>query len=191
MWASCSRGVDTNGNSTANNITLTEGEIICRDAAGGIAINAIEAQFTVEKCDIGYGNASAGIVIGAHADNTRIVNSRFEWDSQTSGVYPISIATNSFFNYMVGNIYTDGCQIPNVYDANGANARYQQLDAYAHFNDIPWGSPVFDVPLMFRQNPIFAGELYIPRDANSVLGIAKANNDSISASARIPNWCRS
>jgi hypothetical protein len=137
-------GTDSNGTSTANNITLSQGEIICRDASGAIGIDVIEGEITVESCDIGYGDASDGIVLHEGASACRIVNSRFEWDAQDSGKYPIKIEQGSLYHFIVGNIYTDACTVPNVFDENGVDARSVQIDVYDHSDIAPIGAPIFN-----------------------------------------------
>jgi hypothetical protein len=92
----------------------------------------VEGEITVESCDIGYGALSHGIVLRKGASACRVVNSRFEWDNQAPEKYPIRIDEGSLYHYIVGNIYTDACTVPNVYDANGARANSKQLDAYAN-----------------------------------------------------------
>lgn len=164
------------GSTTANNITLFQGEIICKDASGAIAIDVVEGEITVESCDIGYGDQSDGIVFRAGASSCRVVNSRFEWDDQASGKYPIKIEEGSLFHYIVGNIYTDDCTVPNVYDENGASGRSIQIDPYSNNGVLTVGSPIFNANVYFQQNPVFAGELYIPMDANTVFGIADGND---------------
>jgi hypothetical protein len=165
-------GVGSPGTTTANNITLFQGEIICKDASGAVAVDVIEGEITVESCDIGYGDLSDGIVFHEGASACRVVNCRFEWDDQASNKYPIKIEEGSLFHYIVGNIFTDDCTVPNVYDANGSDGRTTQIDVYANNDVAPTGSPIFNSTVYFQRNPAFAGELYIPMDANTVFGIA-------------------
>jgi hypothetical protein len=186
------QGTTPGGGPTANNITLTEGEIICRDASGGKAIDAIDGAPTVEKTDIGYGNASAGIVLGANTNNTRIVDSRFEWDAQGAGLYPISIGVNSFYHYFAGNIFTGGCTQPNIYDANtdpttGVGGRYLQInDCQADTNPIVPGGPVFgngfidiNIDTYFRRSPTFPAGVFVQGDMNSAFAAVTAANASV------------
>lgn len=143
-------GLDTNGSSTANNITLREGEIDCRDASGGIAVDVVQGQITVDACDIGYADASDGIVLRDGADSCRVVNSRFEWDDQDSGKYPVKILNGSQNHYIVGNIYTDACGRPNVYVENIDATKYIQIDAYARTGTLGNGGPAVNVGDFFR-----------------------------------------
>lgn len=171
-------GVDSFGNSTANQIMLIEGEIICRDATGGIAIDVVNGQILVDTCDTGYGNLSDGIVVRSGAVCS-VINSRFEWTSQNSAKNPIRIKTGSFNNFFTGNSYSAGCTIPNVLDDNGVNARYTQLDEYSRGNEVAYGSAIFHVGVFFGVNPTFANGLYIPKSANSALAIATGTDASV------------
>jgi len=186
------QGTAPGGGPTANNITLTEGEIICRNAAGGKAIDAIDGAPTVEKTDIGYGNASAGIVLGANTNNTRIVDSRFEWDAQNAGLYPISIAAGSFYHYFAGNIFTSGCTEPHIYDANinpttGVGGRYLQInDCQANNSPLYPGGPVFgngfidvNIDTFFRRSPTFPEGVFVQGDMNSAFAAETAAGASV------------
>lgn len=172
-------GIDGNGNPTANNILLTAGELNCRDATGAKAIDAIASELNVEFCDIGYGDASAGIVLGSNSNNARSVDCRFEWDNQDPSVYPISIATNSFYHYIVGNIYTGGCTVPNLYDANGSTGRYLQLDDFQRSADYPDGFVDFNIDVYFRRSPTFPNGVFVQGDMNSAFAAVTSSNDSI------------
>jgi hypothetical protein len=137
-------GTSAGGSSTANNITLSHGEIICKDASGAIGVEVIEGEVIVDTCDIGYADQSHGIVLRENAGSCRIVNSRFEWDDQGSGIYPVLIEEGSLYHYIAGNIYTDACSVPNVFDANGASGRFVQIDGYDHSSVGAIATPKFN-----------------------------------------------
>lgn len=162
-------GVGPNGGSTANNIMLLEGEIICRDAAGGRAIDAVDSQLIVHLCDIGYGDASAGIVLGANSPNARIIDSRFEWDAQDASVYPIMVETGSYYHYVAGNVYSNGCSRPNLHDANLPGGRYIQIDDFPRSAAFPEGFVDFNIDVSFRRSPSFPAGAFARGDTSPVL----------------------
>jgi hypothetical protein len=187
-------GTTAGGVPTPNNIMILESEIICRDASGGIAIDVIDGgELNVESCDIGYGDASDGIVLRAGVKYARIVNNRFEWDAQDSGKYPIHVLEDSYYNFFSGNTYSGGCQLPNMYDENGADARYLQVDDFARSSEFTDGYADFNIDTVFNQYLLSNHAIEVHSDRNSCLLVTDTSNTAVflvspaSKSVTMPN----
>jgi hypothetical protein len=173
-------GTDGGGTPTANNIIITESEVICRDEAGGIAIDVINGgELSVLSCDIGYADASEGIVLRDGVQYSRIVDSRFEWGDQDSGKYPIKVEEGSFYNFFSGNVYSGGCGKPNVFDDNGVDARYLQIDDFGTSDEFPDGFADFNIDTVFNQYLLSKRAVEIHSDENAALWITDASNNSL------------
>jgi hypothetical protein len=154
---------------------LFQGEVICPDTSGGIAIDVIDGEITVDNCDIGYGSGADGIVLRDGVSTCRIVDSRFEWPDQDAGKYPIKILDGSTNHYIAGNYYTVGCTVPNVFVETPENAQYLQLDAYARFDDLPDGSAVLKTDTLLNGNVTATNPVLVATDATNAVAVRHAD----------------
>jgi hypothetical protein len=154
---------------------LHQGEIICQDTSGGIAIDVVNGEITVDNCDIGYGDGADGVVLRDGVSTCRIVDSRFEWPSQDAGKYPIKILDGSTNHYIAGNFYTVGCTVPNVFVETPADTQYIQLDAYARFDSAPDGSAVLNTPTSLNGSVTAIDPVLVAADATNAVAVRHAD----------------
>ena len=168
---------------------ITKGTISLPNTSGAKAIDAIDAQLVVETCDIGYGDAASGIVLG-ECPGAKIVNSRFEWGNQSSSVYPISIVTNSFYHFFSGNSFTGGCTSQTSTTKTSTQPRMRE--AILQINDFqsnsvaggayppfPDGFVDFNIDVYFRRPPTFPAGVFVQGNLNSAFAASKSNSSWI------------